>query len=170
MNNQFNEREAILFEMQDLKEQSRKDFDFYFEMRKYRNQRYNELQDRLRDLDEIQFNREKSVDLDSLYPSIIKEKPFTPKSQDMTPLELELERVEKPSERGFVPLEKLVPAIEDFLESNGSSQLNQIQAHMEAKFGTHWTNFNTTLKHAMKRTKHIGVDKTNKRRFLYFYY
>ena len=48
----FDERRAIEMEIQSLKEQTRMDFDLYFESRKIRNEQISVLLDRLRQLDE----------------------------------------------------------------------------------------------------------------------
>lgn len=48
----MNEREALQFIMEELKEQRRADFDMYFEMRKNITNQYDRFLDRLRDLDD----------------------------------------------------------------------------------------------------------------------
>jgi hypothetical protein len=49
----MNEREAIAFILQELKEQRRADFDMYFEMRKNTTAQYERFLDRLREIDEL---------------------------------------------------------------------------------------------------------------------
>lgn len=48
----MDERQAIEFILQEIKEQSRKDFELYFQLRTQRNEEYKMYLDRLRDIDE----------------------------------------------------------------------------------------------------------------------
>lgn len=48
----FTEREAIKFEMEELKVQASRDFEIYLSSRNQRNERYSQLMDRLREIDE----------------------------------------------------------------------------------------------------------------------
>lgn len=53
----FDERESIHYEMEFLKEQSRQDFQLYFELRTQRSKRFEELQERLREIDNLEYER-----------------------------------------------------------------------------------------------------------------
>jgi hypothetical protein len=55
--NKFDERESIRLEMDFIKEQGREDFNLYFELRKQRSKRFTELQQRLRELDQLEWER-----------------------------------------------------------------------------------------------------------------
>lgn len=119
----FTEREAILMEMQELKEQGRLDYDMYFELRKFRNERYNQLQDRLRIIDDRdKLEKPQYVPRSSeppkmtpLSPSVDVGKTFVqnnehelqtlfktlpvPKVRDIQPSELKYDRIRKEEEK-----------------------------------------------------------------------
>lgn len=88
----MNERKAIEFELYELKEQSRKDFDMYFELRKYRNQRYSELQNRLREIDERDMNSSKAQQIaESVYNNPFYSLP-KPKVNGMSVIDLRVDK------------------------------------------------------------------------------
>jgi hypothetical protein len=161
----FNEREAIRLEMEDLKEQSRKDFDFYFEMRKFRNERMTQLQNRLRDLDEIEYKR-------SIEPiKVVKiEKPFTPKNQDMKPTDLMIDRIEsiESDKKSKVPYTELSNDITHYLMENGDKPLNEIKSYIQHIHNTQWRNFSSVMKKVMEMNPNIKADKTRKN-YIYSY-
>jgi hypothetical protein len=73
----FDEREAIRNEMDFIKEQSHEDFRLYFELRKERSRRFTELQERLRELDSIEYERENKP------KQVIKEQPIKERFSDL---------------------------------------------------------------------------------------
>ena len=61
MNMSFTERDAIHFEMEELKEQARRDFEIYLTSRNMRAERYTQLMERLREIDERTIRNKSSI-------------------------------------------------------------------------------------------------------------
>jgi hypothetical protein len=161
----MNERQAIEFEMQLLKEESRRDFEMYFELRKQSRERYTQLQNRLRQIDER----------DMYKPPAPIEEParLVPKSADMSIEQLRVDKYKEPAKKAnrggkapLVPNDKLIPFIEDFLKVlNNPVHLKLIRSAAEREFNVTWANFNTVMRNAVKGSKHIAIDKEQKNWF-----
>jgi hypothetical protein len=168
----FDEREAIYFEMQELKELGRREFDLYFEMRKHRNQRYSELQNRLRELDEIEYRRmsqsNNPVTDNTVTGQDGKVLPM-PKNIDRTVTDLRTEPRETNNiNKAKVDYVILTAKIESFLQSNGPQKSNVIRNYAEKEFGIKWANFNSTLKNILRRSDKVKVDTTSKQHIYYY--
>jgi hypothetical protein len=166
----MNERQAIHFEMQELKEQSRRDFDMYFELRKHRNQRYNELQNRLREIDERDMKAPQLPQIESNYhnPGLP-----TPKAQDFTVEQLRVDKYEEEitdgrTKRIIADYNEISETVEEFLRINGPSKLKSIKRVMERRFNKKWANYNSVLKKVMTMNKKVQVMREGKDN-LYFY-
>lgn len=172
----MNEREAIKFEMEMLKEESRRDFDMYFELRKYKSKRFSELQDRLREIDERDMYAENTPPQPK-QPEITTLDKLIPKSYHMTPVDLQVERVitqDPPKKRTgktqLVDYDVLTKEVEEFLKTqNEPVKLGPIKRAMEEKFQVSWTNFNTTMKHIVDRSNRLIVYKNGLKDFRYTY-
>lgn len=180
----MNEREAIAFEMQDLKEQGRLDFEMYFELRKFRSKRYNELQERLREIDEVERNAKRvatTPKIEVKLPKPRETQPFTlpwsakkelPEPRFKESVEdLRTDRVasKKGHPNAKVPIEEVVHEVEQYLQSvRKPVRLGSIRKHLELTFSTTWQNYNTLMKHVLEYSPYIQVDKTTKW-FLYSY-
>lgn len=110
----MNEREAIKWILEELKEQRKQDFDMYFEMRKQTTMRYDALMNRLRFIDEQdrRMNVKEPIKVEPITNLKAFQKPVAesilmnhikeveenglpkPRSMDMTPVELMAERTE----------------------------------------------------------------------------
>lgn len=160
----MDEREAIQFEMQDLREQSRLDFEMYFELRKQKSQRYNELLNRLRELDDrdlyrpIQEPQNPIKSLDKLIP----------RHELVTVQEMKLDRVREPKGNVLADYDEIIKVVEEFLKDKNPMAVKYIKPYVENHFGVKWTNFNNVMKRVMESSNHVSVDKTYKS-FLYYY-
>lgn len=172
----FTERDAIQFEMEELKEQARRDFEIYIDSRRHRNERYDQLQNRLREIDmaERQPTRPQppvqplSEIIQKIQPETFR-KPvvlepsgadgFTiPQWKEVSETEKKLKEEMKPKnrkKRKYVSTEIVLTKVLEFLIANGKSTLKQIQEYVEAELNTKWTNFNTPMSRVMALTKKI---------------
>lgn len=186
----FTERDAILFEMNELKEQGRLDCDMYFELRKHRNQRYNELQDRLRIIDEREGIKE--IPVAPPVPQIIVQKPTVhperktlrelfkelppARSSHMTQSEMRADRIKVEEEvqpqkhtNAYASVVETTEAIENYLKTQVVRvPLKKVQQGVEKILNKHWANFSDVMRRALDLSPYIKVDETNHRK-LYFY-
>lgn len=180
----MNEREAIRLEMEELKEQGRRDWELYFEMRKHRNDRYTELQNRLREIDVRDSDREIMVEKQEFKPlsarvteRIENEKDLpVAKSADMTPKEMVVDRVARPKRKGVhrgkqpqVPHGLLQQTIEEFLRHADQPLTSKdIEDYVREKHGATFVNFNEVMRRVMGTSPFIR--KTNTRPIQYTFH
>jgi len=160
----MNEREAIALEMQELKEQGRLDWEMYFELRRHRNQRYNELQDRLRQIDErdsrIEWEREHQPPVIppppeekrhfKLTPRVKGEEPEElpkPKNLDIEPEELKLKRYEEEEEEPEGEPVSLAEIKREKEKPTYSEGVEKICEYLKEKEGE-WVAFNLIERYA----------------------
>jgi hypothetical protein len=166
----FNEREAIREEIQELKEQNRRDYDLYFESRKYRNIRVEELLNRLRELDErdkeyMRQPQEVPVVIPESVPIVEepKPKPEVKAGLSETKKEYVQENIQKElnkrrTKAKQIPIEKLETIIVERLRKNGDNkevQVKELKRFAEVVFDTEWKNFNNPLKRITMKNKRI---------------
>lgn len=164
----MNEREAIQFILEELKEQRRADFDMYFEMRKTTTAQYERFLDRLREIDER--DAESKVEI-LPEPAIIIPKEELPKPRFTgTPEELRVDRVQESGYKERVDSADVTEEIENFLATQKNPiGLPPIQKHIEKTFETHWNNFSTVMRRAVSVSPYIQVHKVSQRKYLYSY-
>jgi hypothetical protein len=159
-----NEREAIQFILEELKEQRRADFDMYFEMRKNTTAQYDRFLDRLREIDEKE--RELNDSFPKPEPQMILPKPLretvkdifkqlpVPKSLDLSVADVRDERVmeeEAHERKSQVPAEEVAHYIVEYLKhADGSEPLRDIQYYVETEMNTQWSNFTEVMKRTMQ--------------------
>jgi hypothetical protein len=166
----MNEREAIQFIMEELKEQRRADFDMYFEMRKNITNQYERFLDRLRDLDEreaprtLVIPREPEIKHEKLR-AFFESKLPEPKFKG-TPEELRVDRVkiEEPVEsekREYLNIERdVLPIVVDYMKNaDGSEPLRDIQYYVESELDTKWVNFSIVMSRVMENEPRIQRSK-----------
>jgi hypothetical protein len=166
----MNEREALQFIMEELKEQRRADFDMYFEMRKNITNQYDRFLDRLRDLDD----RDRELNKVSPPEPVIKHEKLRaffesklpePKFKG-TPEELRVDRVkiEEPVEsekREYLNIERdVLPIVVDYMKNaDGSEPLRDIQYYVESELDTKWVNFSIVMSRVMENEPRIQRSK-----------
>jgi hypothetical protein len=179
----MNERQAIEFILDELKEQRRQDFDMYFEMRKYTSQKYNDLLNRLREIDERDVQTYVPPTLVTAPPKVemenFKPKPFTdtvkdifkhlpaPKSQDLTPRDLSVEHAEsKPTFRPskLPPMVEIVPTVENFLKARKNEwfRTGEIQRFTQEMLQAEWTNFSEVMGRVVQVSPYINMDESSR--------
>lgn len=153
MEQKFDERAAILFEMEELKWQARKDFEIYMDSKQHRAARYAELQDRLRDIDRnvpretipveepavsavpLAFKHfpvtKEEVVKDNIRKAMLDSKPAKPQVKKGKKIRVSADSIEK--------------HVVDYLEWRGESKLKDIQSYVESKVGREWVNFSTPM-------------------------
>jgi hypothetical protein len=191
-----NEREPIEFEMNELKEQGRLDFDLYFDLRKHRNERYSQLQDRLRTIDErdmkvntpivnhIQVKRPDAREAQTvIVPLHLRERTKDlpdAKSAHMTQGEMRVDRIkveEKPvkstrvDKKSLAPIEETTEAIEVYLKNRYPKWVptRDVKKVIEKQFQVEWKNFSNVMERAIQFSPYIEVNKTQKRKHVYRY-
>lgn len=185
----MNEREAIALELASVREQGQLDREMYLESRKYNQTRQEELLNRLRELDErdIKLKREEKIEKLREEGFIVtdsgKEIP-QPKSVDLSATQLQVERVESKKDRVIVgekdkrvgngkvakvPYDDIVSFMEGLLRGRDPLDLVELRKLTEEYFGTTWVNFSGLVTKLLKRTDKLDVDKTNRRRHLFYY-
>jgi hypothetical protein len=190
-----NEREAIEFEMNELKEQGRLDFDLYFDLRKHRNERYSELQDRLRTIDErdmkittptvnhIQVKRPDAREAQTvIIPLHLRERTKDlpdAKSAHMTQGEMRVDRIKlekepvkpKKDKKALAPFEETTEAIEAYLKNRYPKWVptREIKKVIEKQFQVEWSNFSNVMERALQFSPYLEVDKTKPRKHYYRY-
>lgn len=182
----FNERDAIQFELDELREQARRDDEFYLSIRKQRAERYDQIMDRLRVIDgrDAQVNKKETPLVTNLrtiledVPKPAEERPdFMPLSQlvkleaeqkQETPLEKKVreEKLARPKKRGYVPVERITTKVLEYLEVfKGEQPLRDIQHFVETELGINWVNFSVVMKRAMEINPRIK--KADKQGYYY---
>lgn len=180
----MNEREAIEFIMEEIKEQRRADHDMYFEMRKNTTDTYNRFLDRLRELDDKEREERKPLVIEKptlTSPEMTKEEESglrtlfkqlpVARHMHVTPQEMNVDRIREETSftKNLVPDEVIVPAVEQYLENtDGWVGSRHIKMAMESKFGVEWTNFSNVMERVMDFSPLVEVDKSGKR-YLYRY-
>jgi hypothetical protein len=167
----FTERDAIEFEMNELKEQARRDYEIYLTSRNMRNERYSQLMDRLREIDERPHRKEvvlKNKEVTKEMWESVKNTPPTilpqPKFQGDVQ-ELRVDYIDKP--RKYVKLEEIDPVVQEFLKEQGYSvQAKDIQKHVESKLGAKWENFSGIMYRLIELNPRI---KKASKRGMYYY-
>jgi hypothetical protein len=164
----MNERQAIEFELHELKEQSRKDFDMYFELRKHRNQRYSELQNRLREIDERDMNISKAQQIaESAYNNPFYSLP-KPKANGMSVIDLRVDKYnEEPVKKkrrsaATVNYNEIINVIKEALRENNHTKLKPIKNKLETTFNKKWANYNSVMRLAMEYDNTIKAKKIGK--------
>jgi hypothetical protein len=184
----FNERQAIEMEMQELKETARREFEMYFESKKWRNERFKELQERLKELDKEEVVRPPIKPLSEVIGDLtpVTLKPFTTANCDTPTVETDLpeihnidisveipqwETTETPEQqklkeemqeantktlkRNYVPLERVIPVVIDYLIVHGESRIKDIQEYVERKLETKWISFSPLMGRIIEKTNKI---------------
>ena len=167
----MNEREAIKFEMEMLKEESRRDFEMYFELRKQSRQRMEQLQNRLRAIDERDANPTyKSVNIPSSRYNIAK-------SSHLSVNELMVDKYAEPTNKPYnakskslVPYDNVVAFVEGFLKELGEPvKLKVIKEATEKHFNVKWSNFNNVMSKVTLMSYRVKAEKGLKD-YLYSYH
>lgn len=156
----FTERDAIKMEMEELKEQTRRDAELYFESRKYRNERYTELLNRLRELDErdipkkpeylggvagglelieqrrVEVGEGAHVSLENL-EKVKQELEEARKKHNMPPAPVEKKKITKTASRkNRASKERTASLIKQYLEwQGGDEKASEIQSYVEKEIG-----------------------------------
>ncbi|PHE64249.1 hypothetical protein COF68_05245 [Bacillus toyonensis] len=185
----MNEREAIALELASVREQGQLDREMYLESRKYNQTRQEELLNRLRELDErdIKLKREEKIEKLREEGFIVtdsgKEIP-QPKSVDLSATQLQVERVESKKDKVIVkektnrvgrgkvvkvPYNDIVSFMEGLLRDRDPIDKVELRQLTEEYFGTKWANFSGLLVKLLDMSNHLDVDKTNRRRHLFYY-
>jgi predicted KAP-like P-loop ATPase len=168
----MNEREALQFIMEELKEQRRADFDMYFEMRKNITNQYDRFLDRLRDLDD----RDRKLNEVEPKEHIIKHEKLRAFFEDKLPEpkfkgtteELRVDRIKveeeepiKSEKKEYVNIEKDVkPIVVEYMKNaDGSEPLRDIQYYAESELGTTWVNFSIVMSRIMESEPRIQRSK-----------
>ena len=174
----MNEREALKFVMEEIKEQRRADHEMYLDMRKQTTSMYERFLDRLRELDERDFEREERVKplimpkrelLTSAEPpqeqlkelqGLFKTLPPAP-SAHLTPSEIRVDKYEVEEEKPKqVKMEDVYPLVVEFLKhADGSEPLRDIQYYVETEMNYTWTNFSQVMGDMMKADPRIQRSK-----------
>lgn len=171
----FTERDAIQFELEELREQARRDDEFYLEVRAQRHQRYSALMDRLRQVDAIIHEEKESVPkpVELVLPSInfdeIKQENggFLPLSKRSSIEErINKEMQARKTQRVYHSIEAVASKIAYYLEIMGESKLKDIQDYVQQELGMKWNNFTSTINRAMKTNPRI---KRTDKKGVYFY-
>lgn len=158
----MNEREAIVFILEEIKEQRRQDFEMYFEMRKSNNNTYERFLDRLREIDELdrELNQKEPIRVPSREEELRETFKTLPpaRAEFISPAEMRVDRI--PVEWS---IEDTVTLVENFLKKTKHPvYLAQIQAFVELKFQKHWKNFADVMRRVMELSPFIVVDKSQK--------
>lgn len=173
----MNERQAIEFIMNEIKEQRRADFEFYLKMRNQSTETYERFLDRLRELDE----RETKVKMEEpvkpagfFNPNFeqiketLKDIPI-PRSAHMTQSEMRVDRI-KVEKKTTTSYEEATEEIERYLkEIKHPTTLKDIQKNVETRLNKHWSNFHDVMKKALELSPFIHVERINARKFFYSY-
>lgn len=176
----MNEREALEFVMQEIKEQRRADHEMYLDMRKQTTAMYERFLDRLRELDERDFQRRDPIvqavqqyESQKIQPQITATKPIStvqtiadifkqlpvPKSSHLTPTELRVDKYEEePSKQKR--LEDVLPYVVEYLKhADGSEPLRDIQYYVETEMNHNWNNFSGVMGNLMNLDPRIQRSK-----------
>jgi hypothetical protein len=150
----FTERDAIEFEMNELKEQARRDYDIYLTSRNMRNERYSQLMDRLREIDERPHRKEvvlKNKDITKEMWESVKNAPAMVLPQPKfkgNPQELRVDYVEE--KKKYVPLEEVDSVVEGYLKERAEDvRIGEIKEYTEETLDQHWENFNAVMRKIM---------------------
>lgn len=166
----MNERQAIEFILEEIKEQRRADFDMYFEMRKQTTAQYERFLDRLRELDEL--DRELNAVSPREYVEDVPPPTYVPTVPYIHTLpeprfkgtkeELRVDRIEDEHEKKrYIDIEKEVAplVIEYMMHADGSEPLRNIQYYVESELGQSWVNFSVVMSRIMDNEPRIQRSK-----------
>lgn len=187
----FDERKAIEQAIQDLKEQTRMDYDLYLESRKVRNEQISVLLDRLRELDvrdrdilanesieKLHSNKapDTTEDWKKRKEERLREQEKIEDAEKERKLEekrkIVSENIKKVNTKTFtaksrkVKFERIVNLVVDYLyEKDGEVPLHEIKKYVENETGASWTNFGEVVRRLMD--SHSKVRKGSKRGYYY---
>lgn len=176
----MNEREALQFVMEEIKKQRRADHEMYLDMRKQTTAMYERFLDRLRELDERDYERnrktpliipkahvtaaeppkEQLTELQGLFKTL----PPAP-SAHLTPSEMRVDRVEveaneEEESRNYAKMEDVLPLVVDYLKhADGSEPLRDIQYYVESEMNYKWVNFSIVMSNLMTLDPRIQRSK-----------
>lgn len=163
--NKFTEREAIQQEMEFIKEQSRQDFQLYFEMRKQRNQRYDELLNRLRELDDKEELKTHQIEFE-LTPM---QQPRKERFADLTPEQRVVDRYKEETEPKLSrtqEAERTCKLISDYVMTQRRQvSRTEIKNYLAQEHGKDYANISDILKRAEELDVHLIKEKYGKRTY-----
>jgi hypothetical protein len=171
----MNEREAIEFIMQEIKEQRRADHEMYLDMRKQTTSTYDRFLDRLRELDEREAVHVAPALVIPKTPTLTSAEPSESKKAELKEIMHNLPRhalhtveemrvdkydLEEEETRKQAKMDDVLPLVREYLKNaDGSEPIRDIQYYVETELNHTWNNFSQVMIEMMKLDTRIQRSK-----------